>query len=203
MVSGNGMGHVYFRGPNGWEGRLRGSILEEVAGDVIDGLLQEEAVDLLAYQVGENQICVRSRHGEALIHQFKKDIHYKVSEVDPFGYPSFPKTITDEEALQYTYETQYPDAMNQLLQIFRSPRTGDLVISARRGYDLRSRFEVPEHKGSHGSLDREHMAIPLCTNLPLPDRPLRSVDVFPTILEALNIEVPEGIDGQSFYKGET
>ena len=42
-----------------------------------------------------------------------------------------------------------------LVQIFKSARCGDIVISAETGYDLRRDFELPEHKSSHGSLKRD------------------------------------------------
>jgi arylsulfatase A-like enzyme len=51
----------------------------------------------------------------------------------------------------------------------------------------------------HGSLHREHMAVPFVTNHPVADltRVPRSVDAFPTILELLGRDVPAGIDGRS------
>jgi hypothetical protein len=200
MVSGNGMAHVYFKGPRGWKDRLCYSELMEVAGDAVQGLLKEEGVDILACQADNGGVHVMSRRGQAIMQKNNGQVYYKVTGQDPFGYKDMPSKMTDREALQKTYNTNYPDAIGQLLQIYDSPRTGDLVISARRGFDLRKRFETPEHKASHGSLDKEHMAIPIITNIPLPDRPLRSVDVFPTILQALGREVPTGIDGESFLK---
>lgn len=116
---------------------------------------------------------------------------------DPFGYPKLPETMTDRESLALTLNTDYPDATAQLLQIFRSRRAGDLVLSAATGSDLRLRYEIHEHKSSHGSLHWEHMKIPLATNVRLPDGPIRSVDVFPTVLKLLGRPVPAGIDGQS------
>ena len=198
MVSGNGMGHLYFRGTRGWEGRLRYDEIQAVAGDVVQGLLKEAAVDLLICEDGPGAWRVLSQRGMGLVREAGDKIHYQVLDRDPFGYGPLPQVMSEAEVLQRTMGTDYPDALVQIRQIFKSARTGDLVVSARRGYDLRRRFEVPEHKASHGSLDREHMAIPLCTNLPLPGRPLRSVDVFPTISEALGYPVPAGIDGRSF-----
>ena len=108
--------------------------------------------------------------------------------------------MTDRESLRLTFTSDYPDAPAQLLQIFRSSRTGDWVLSARKGYDLRRRFEHPEHRSSHGSLEKEHMLIPFLINTPLPEEAVRSVDVFPTLLTLLGKEVPLGIDGVSLVR---
>ena len=199
MISGNGMGHVYFKGPHGWAGRLNYPLLKEVAGDVLKGLISEESVDLVTCQEAQGKIRVMSRRGQAVIAQEEGHIRYEVLDQDPFDYPPLPEIMTDREGLERTYESRYPDALAQLLQIFHSPRTGDLVISAKRGHDLRRRFESPEHKASHGSLDREHMAIPFCSNLPKTPQYIRSVDVFSTLVEALGRRVPPGIDGRSFF----
>ena len=105
--------------------------------------------------------------------------------------------MTDRESLDLTYGTDYPDAPVQILQIFRSGRAGDLILSAAKGSDLRLRYEIHEHKSSHGSLHWEHMKVPLVSNVPLAPGPIRSVDVFPTVLKLLGHAVPREIDGIS------
>ncbi len=56
-------------------------------------------------------------------------------------------------------------------------------------FDLRDRYEHPEHRGSHGSLHRDHMLVPLLTNHPIPS-PLRTADIFPTILKLMGKPIP-------------
>jgi len=201
MVSGNGMLHLYFRdqnhrnGSNGWTGRTPFEQLEEERGDLLDSLIAQKAVDLLAGQSADGSIVVSSDRGRARIRGEGDSIHYTVEGSDPFGFPVLPATMKDRESLNQTFSTDYPDALAQLLQIFRSPRTGDWVLSARKGYDLRRRFEHPEHRSSHGSLEREHMLIPFFANTPLAPGPVRSVDVFPTLLKLMGRNSPAGIDG--------
>jgi hypothetical protein len=201
MVSGNGMLHLYFQekgkgnGSNGWTGRTSFETLEEERGDLLRELIQQEAVDLVAGQSADGSIVVRSRRGQARIRKLEEKIRYQVEGSDPFGYDALPSEMTDRESLQRTFSSSYPDAPAQLLQIFRSSRTGDWVLSARKGYDLRRRFEHPEHRSSHGSLEKEHMLIPFFINTPLPEGPVRSVDVFPTLLKLLGKDIPTSIDG--------
>ena len=52
---------------------------------------------------------------------------------------------------------------------------------------------------SHGALHREHMLVPLLSNHRLKGLPRRTVDVMPSALNALGIEIPVGLDGESFY----
>jgi hypothetical protein len=93
----------------------------------------------------------------------------------------------------------YPDAAVQLLDQFRAPRTGDLVIAAREGWDLRDRWEFPEHRAGHGSLVRSHMLVPLWASEPVPAGPVRSVDVFPALLDWLGEPIPPGICGEPVW----
>jgi len=51
---------------------------------------------------------------------------------------------------------------------------------------------------SHGALHREHMRVPLLVNRPVAGTPRRTVDVMPTALAHLGVEVPRGLDGESF-----
>lgn len=194
MVSGNGMANVYFKNGHGWKGRTSWESLSERPDRILERLLEQPEVDLLGAQREDGAVVVKSKRGEAVI---KGDGTYEVHGSDPFGYPGLPSTMTDAESLQRTAATDYPDAPAQLLQIFRSRRAGDIVLSAAKGSDLRLRYEIHEHKSSHGALHWEHMQVPLVTNARLPEGPVRSVDVFPTVLKLLGREVPAGIDGVS------
>ena len=82
---------------------------------------------------------------------------------------------------------------------FSAERTGDLVVVAREGYDFRERFEIPEHKAGHGSLIRAHMQTPVWASEPLPGIALRTVDLFPAMLDWLDVEAPEAIDGEPVW----
>ena len=89
-----------------------------------------------------------------------------------------------------------PDAAFQLLDQFRAPRTGDLLVVGREGYDFRERFEIPEHRSGHGSMIRAHMHTPLWSNRKLGHVPLRTIDLFPTMLDWLGVAIPDSIDGE-------
>jgi len=198
MVSGNGMANLYFKNGS-WKGRASWEILKDRKDHIVDRLLERPEVDLLAAQREDGSIVVKSRRGEASLKAGGREgeIEYQIDGGDPFGYGPLPSKMTDRESLERTVKTDYPDALAQWLQIFRSSRAGDLILSASKGNDLRLQYELPEHKSSHGSLHREHMNVPLITNVKLPKQPIRSVDVFPTVLQLLGRPVPSGIDGQS------
>lgn len=196
MVSGNGMANVYLKNGNGWRGRAPWEHLAAREDRLIDRLLEQPEVDLLAAQRSDGAVVVKSRRGEAVISE-NGNIRYEVRGGDPFGYAGLPTAMTDRESLKLTEKTDYPDAPAQLLQIFRSRRAGDVILSAAKGSDLRLRYEIHEHKSSHGALHWEHMQVPLVTNARLPEGPVRSVDVFPTVLKLLGREIPQDIDGKS------
>ncbi len=103
--------------------------------------------------------------------------------------------LDDREMLLRSRATDVPDAPRQLLQLFRSARAGDLALSASLGSDFRGPWEIPEHKAGHGSLIADHAEVPILASVPLPDAPLRTADLMPTMLELLGVPVPAGIDG--------
>lgn len=59
------------------------------------------------------------------------------------------------------------------------------------GFDLRTKAEWPEHHASHGALHRDHTVVPVCSSAPLPDRALRTLDVFALTLELAGIPLDE------------
>jgi arylsulfatase A-like enzyme len=46
----------------------------------------------------------------------------------------------------------------------------------------------------------DHMEVPLAVSVPLPDAPIRTVDVMPTMLETLGLPIPAGLDGIPFSR---
>lgn len=136
--------------------------------------------------------------GKARIRYTSGHIEYSVEGEDPFGYKVLPQRLNDYTSLECTYDSDHPDALVQLIQIFRSRRSGDIILSAQKGFDLRARFEWPEHKASHGSLHREHMLVPLFINTRIKSRRIRTADIFPSILEFMGRESTNEIDGKSF-----
>ena len=102
-----------------------------------------------------------------------------------------------EEVLQLTFDSPRPDACLQLPQLFRAERSGDIVVSARRGYDLRARWEMPEHHSTHGALIQSQMHVPVIISHPIEADHFRTADVFPTVLELLGKQPASDIDGVS------
>jgi hypothetical protein len=200
MVAGNGMGHIYLKGPSTWSTRPPANEHLERHPSLVDDLLAEEAIDHVIYRPdADEKVHVRSRRGAASIVLEGETVRYEVHGSDPFGYKGLPQVMTRAEVLERTVDTEYPDAPLQVAQVFDSPRAGDFLISASPGYDLRWREGRIDMQSCHGTLHREHMLVPFAINHPTTDRTPRSVDAFPTILNLLGLshQVPSGIDGTS------
>ena len=205
MVSGNAMAHVYLAKPDGWKERWSDEDLLRDDLRLIPRLLDEAGIDLVLTRAADGAVVARSRRGEARILSQNLNgtvsLSYEVKGSDPFGYAPLPHLFTMSEALHLTLSSDYPDGIVQALQLFRSGRTGDIVLSATPGHDLRLRHEVPEHKGSHGSLHRDHMLIPFVSNARIGKGPIRSADLFPTLLDLAGLPIPPHIDGRSHHLG--
>ena len=218
MVSGNGMTHLYFKNSsaeNGWGERTPFEKLYQMG--VMSSLIELEGLGLVAGQSETGDIIVQSRTGQGKISYDSQDtdhgilqnvansikcrdslrFSYEFTGTDPLGYGVRYKNLSSRETLRETYDSPHPDGIVQLWQIFNAERTGDLVLSAESGYDLRARYEIPEHHATHGGLIAEHMHIPLATNYPISEQCIRSVDVFPTVLNLCGHTVAEHyIDGR-------
>ncbi|MBI2340347.1 MAG: alkaline phosphatase family protein [Deltaproteobacteria bacterium] len=199
MVSGNGMAHLYFKNEKGWTDR---TTFEELShtGILLDELRHQPAVSLVACQGADGAIHLLTEKGHGLFRIADGRVNYQWEKDDPlgvFGGEGQSLAMTPDESVEKTWDSHYPDVFGQLRQLFSSPRTGDVVISANSGFDLRERYEHPEHKASHGAICPEHMRIPFLMNHRLDRRCTRSVDVFPTVLKLMGRQIPDGIDGKS------
>jgi len=204
MVAGNAFASIYARPGVRRTGRLTMEQLRRpdafgTNDDVVAALVREPAVGFVAAEGGEGSIRVASAAGEAIITRDDDSIHYTLLSGDPLEMGESFAGARDEW-LAHTFDSPYPDAAVHLLDQFSSPRGGDLVVSAREGYDFRDRYEIPEHKSGHGSLIRAHMQTPLWSNHPVPRVPMRTADVFPALLDWLDVPVPSGIDGRPVWQ---
>jgi arylsulfatase A-like enzyme len=198
MVSGNAMANVYLAGVHGWQDAVDVE-RDARATELVHRLLGERAIDHVIYRAGDEFVVERAGGGRARIAlsgASQDRVRYRPEGQDPFDYGPLPAEMSKDEIAVLTADTDYPDAPWQITQFFRSRRAGDLIVCARPGYDLRARFEYQPHRGSHGGLHREHMLIPAGITAKWPPGAIRSVDLFPTILSALEIPVPSSeIDG--------
>ena len=140
-----------------------------------------------------------SRQGEAYLTKRGSEVGYEPRGGDPLALGG-PWSGNSREWLERSWNEAYPDAAFQLLDQFRRPRSGDLLVVAREGYDFRKRYELPEHKFGHGSLTRVHMQTPVWSSQPLPSIPFRTVDLFPSMLQWLDVTIPQGIDGELLWQ---
>jgi hypothetical protein len=203
MVAGNGSAMVYARPgeprPDRWPiERLRRPDTFGGQRDPVTALLREPAVGLLAAETARGGIWVASPDGEAVLRGRGNTLDYQPLSGDPLGMGG-RWAGESREYLEATWNGPYPDAAFHFLDQFRTHRSGDLLVIAREGYDFRARFELPEHRAGHGSLIRSHMQTPVWASHPIPGMPLRTVDLFPTMLTWLGVPIPEGIDGESIW----
>ncbi|HWO88260.1 MAG TPA: alkaline phosphatase family protein [Gemmatimonadales bacterium] len=192
MVSGNASVHVYFRRDAGPWSVLEG---DDVTAGPARELLELPAVRLAAWRDGKGGVALAHGSDRAVLRADGDAIAYEASRGDPLNLGASSLRLEDRASLARSLSTGLPDGPRQLLQLFESPRTGDLVLAARLGSDFRGPYEIPEHRAGHGSLIAEHMEVPIAASVPLPDVPIRTVDLMPTVLELLGQSVPPGLDG--------
>jgi arylsulfatase A-like enzyme len=196
MVSGNAMAHIYLdldRPTRPWWPELKASW-----SDLATALLARTSVDLMILPLNRREFEVRHRErGSATIVADAGRYSYRPGDGDPLGLGAH-ESLDDAAAFEVTRDSDYPDALVQIARLAASPRSGEIILSAARNWDFRARHEPIPHVSSHGALHREHMLVPLITNRPVAHAPRRTVDVMPSALAALGIDIPAGLDGVSF-----
>jgi hypothetical protein len=196
MPSGNSMSNIYFRSGSDWRRFTPFEEIEAQRKTFLETLIDRPEVLLIAGRSAAGGVKVWTKKGKARVSgEVSGRMTYETIGSDPFGYIGFPTSFTAAECLQKTHETIFPDAPVELLQFFQSSRAGDLLVAAAEGYDLRNgAYEHPEHRATHGSFFPNHMWIPFFSNRPLPTGPTRSVEIFKTISDHLEVDYPHEVD---------
>ncbi|MET1057010.1 MAG: alkaline phosphatase family protein [Pedobacter sp.] len=197
MISGNSFGSIHLLNHAGDHALGRSEINQHFGSERMKNLLDKKAVDFVSCR-GDNlgEFIIQNQNGSAIIKSDGLKFSYNPIDADPLGMGNI-EVSGQQQALEVTMESEYPDALFQISQLFRSSRAGDIVVSAANGHDLRDFWEYPEHKGSHGSLCREHMLVPLIYNQKgWASHSARTADLFPTILKWLN-KVPVSSEGRA------
>jgi len=191
MISGNSFGSIHLLDHKDSHVLAQRELMANFSQERLNGLLKEKAVDFVTYRGNsEGEYYVHNLSGRAVIHYQNGRYSYQPLTADPFNLGSVV-LAGYRESLEITFNGLYPDALVQIVQLFQSRRAGDLVVSARNGYDLRDFWEYPEHRGSHGSLTKEHMQVPLIYNQKgWADHAARTADIFPTLLKWMNKPIP-------------
>ena len=181
--------------------------------DMIEALLDQEGIDVLLVAEKWGRYLVLSSEGQGVIERRRAPnglemYRYSVQGEDPLRYTHDPATdalmadgafYSGYDWFRASYRGPQPDSLVQICQLFDSPRTGDIVVLSKPGWDLMDQG----HLGSHGAIAREEMLVPVAFAGPgIVKRELscaRTVDVFPTYLEffGLNPAPLRKIDGRT------
>jgi Type I phosphodiesterase / nucleotide pyrophosphatase len=198
MVSGNAMAHVYVELE-----RMERPGWNALASKWHDLLLQLEARDsvdlvLLPKNPGSGECEVRAKgRGSALVKWSGTRYSHAHRTGNPLGLPECAG-VSSTEAHALTLGSDYPDGIVQIAHLTGSARAGDIILSAARDWDFRARHEPIPHVSSHGALHRDHMLVPLLLNRPAATIPKRTIDVMPSALRALGIDIPKTVEGEPF-----
>ncbi|MBK8967229.1 MAG: alkaline phosphatase family protein [Saprospiraceae bacterium] len=197
MISGNAAGHVYSLQNRDGE-PLTGDAVPHSMGDIWPELLVQPEVDFVTWRQDANTFAVESAQGRAWVQRQGAGLCYLPQTGDPLGLGKLDTPLDHQQALEATFDSEYPDALVQLEQLFNCTRCGDFVVTSKTGCDLRYTWEWPEHRGSHGSLHREHMMVPFIYNRKGWDpRPARTADVFNTVLKWAGRPTLDNTDGKA------
>jgi hypothetical protein len=188
--SGNAMANVYLRGSGGWYELPPAERVRALARD----LVALEGIDSIAIRGEEpGSVELHARAGIAEL-GFSDGTLWQRGPVLAAEF----QRAEPRDALAMSYSDERPDAAFALTSVFASERAGDLLVSASLGYDLRAGREWPEHRASHGSLHRAHTVVPVRSSAPLPEPPVRTLDLFGYVLSLAGIGLDEYPESDSY-----
>lgn len=210
--------YVHLKGAHGW-GRPVGAddvakLLTGSADEAFSPIWNLPAVELVCTSPSPGIVHVYSRRGTASIERKTENnrVLYRITPWpqlpnDPLGLADDPALDafakagwhTSREWLAATAASKHPDFVPQIVELFDSPHTGDLVVFAASDWVF-----AGHERGEHGSCIAEDMLIPLYFTGPgLPKGAsiscARLVDVTPTILDLLGEKdrIPQfALDGE-------
>ncbi len=173
-------------------------------GDIITTLLNEACVGFLVVRDGVNRARVYSRSGESRIDRHGDKLAYRVvTGTDPLNMRAAApmadgRWLSERQWFAHTAGEQYPDALFQIMQLLDAPDSGDIIINAAPDYEPWTEGQ----KGVHGGVDRGQLCVPILVwgrGVPAGTRvaTARTVDLFPTMLRLLELDVPGTLPGLS------
>jgi len=181
--SGNAMANVYLRGEDGWADRPSPDRARDLARELA-GLDGVDSVAIRGAEPDSAELHTAEGSGEVGCSEgtlWQRGVVF-ARELDG---------ASPAQALAASWTDERPDAAFALTSLFASERAGDLLVSASVGSDLRARREWPEHHASHGALHRDHTLVPVRSSAPLPQGPLRTLDLFSFTLELAGIPLAD------------
>ncbi|MCG8408712.1 MAG: alkaline phosphatase family protein [Phycisphaerales bacterium] len=205
---------IHLKGPQGWHDPVTQNELQRIL-DAPTPLQEHPGVALLCLKDGEHRVKIMSRDGDFIVerrgHSGRREYRIVLPQAgassDPLRYRAHgvPASFTDQgwhgsrDWLAATAATRYPDFVPQVVEMFDSPRAGDLVVFASEDWAF-----CDDEPSGHGSCLAEDMRVPMYfagPSLPPGGRidHARLVDLMPTILglldEATRLQRAGPIDG--------
>lgn len=177
-INGNASAHLYFR-RSGTEfhqpflaDELKAFVSPVRGGaavDVVESLRKLHGIELVIARADANTVLVMDEVSEGLITRQGGRYAYVARGADPLHFLDVPEASalmdgnlhTADEWLTASLNTHYPDAIYRLGVLFAQADTGDIVVTAKAGYDLVSDYEmvVGAYRGGHGGLRDDQMRV--------------------------------------------
>ena len=170
VVNGNLSAFIYLRSNNEWLPRLYESDLRSYKGkDIIKTLIDLEGIGMILYRGDGNSYKVESKLGTGEIFTRGELISYKTVDEDPLDYAfdmeqqlSFDKFQHMDLVLEMSANTEYPGALERIINILDKENSPDLVLLSSKDYDLAEDYEpfVKNYKGGHGGIHKDCLSVP-------------------------------------------
>lgn len=148
--------------------------------EISDQLVEKTEVDQILMRVDSDKVKIVAKWGSSILSWNKDKIFYDViSGNDPFNLNNNKTVWNAKESFDITWKSRYPDVIWQIRNLFKQPDIGDIIISAKRGFIFTQKMKTK--KRSFGSLNTDHLLLPLLINRKTKQRIRRPTDIYKAI----------------------
>ena len=147
-------------------------------------MVDDPAIDQILVRTGFNQVKIVAKWGTSVLKWKQDKLFYEIIKGnDPFNLNNRKFTWSANESYDITRKSRYPDVIWQIREMFSHPNAGQMVVNGKRGFVfIPEKGKLPEL--TNGSLNTDHLLIPLLINTKNHSRIRRLSDLYYVILNA-------------------
>ncbi len=215
-ISGNSNMQIYLKNDQDWQHKLEN--LEEskhISVEQLEQIAKIPSIENIYIKKNKNEYLIFNAYGQSRIQAKKNLYRYQVIQgEDPLAYKNSSEDLRDiilseqylstNEWAALTKHSNYPDGIQQIVQLLDAKNSGDIIVDAKVGYEPWDEMQ----EGVHGALRKDHLLVPLIIYSKELDlvksskflremkRFPRTVDLYPTMLKGLGRKIPHTIKFQ-------
>jgi hypothetical protein len=177
---------LYFRDKDKkWDVKPRLSLNAGRLVGLAEKLINSPAIDQIMVRTDNNHVKIIAKWGASVLRWNQERIFYDViSGNDPFNLNNRKNSWSANDSYDITRKSRYPDVLWQVKELFSHQNAGQMLINGKRGFVFGSEKKKAITLAT-GSLNTDHLMVPLMINTRNHTRIRRPADIYNAIANAM------------------